>query len=646
MGWRRAAGERERCGRFVRARPLAIAAAAVLITTSTTAGSRGLNGDDRSDRFRSAPVEAQPRLNADKPSPEAMPLQAATTTSTAAPAPTSPTTTTTAATATPTTTTALDPGVPPPIAASPPAPPPEVAIVARPIPQPVPATAPEGGAAPPWAGSTHRTGAGHVATDVACAPGMSAGALDSVFRERLGPLIGFDYQHVYPLGDGRFLWLVQDAFIDHPGRATGLGEAGFVHNAAIVQSGTCFTLLHRGTAEAPASFEPGTGDDRLVKWFWPLGGELDGDVLHVFWAEQHKRPDPEPGDGLGWDPVRTWLATYDADSLARLDFQPAPNAGTSPIYGYAVASDDAHSYLFGNSFDQNLADDGGFFAGPFSGRLMYLARVPRGQLGASPEYWTGTGWSSSTKAARPFSDRFTPENPMQPRFIDGQWVSATKARGYWGEELVIEVASDPWGPWTTVVRRPMVPRDGDPAMNTYHAHLMPWRDGGSLVVSVSQNARNMLADAWPHPERYRPLFLTAPWQTVTRPSTPPPTTAPPTTAQPVPTTATTALATTTTATTSTTTTTTTSTIPTTTPTTTSTIPATTTTTTSVPPTSVPPTIVTTTTVAPTTTSPPPPPPCPTTTTSTTVPASTTTTTTTMLPGATTTTTTSVPCTPG
>ena len=46
-------------------------------------------------------------------------------------------------------------------------------------------------------------------------------------------------------------------------------------------------------------------------------------------------------------------------------------------------------------------------------------------------------------------------------------------------------------------------------MNTYHAHLMPWLDGGALVVSVSQNARDMGRHAFPHPERYRLQFFAA-----------------------------------------------------------------------------------------------------------------------------------------
>jgi hypothetical protein len=114
---------------------------------------------------------------------------------------------------------------------------------------------------------------------------------------------------------------------------------------------------------------------------------------------------------------------------------------------------------------------------------------------------------------------------MQPRFLDGRWIAVTKVDGYWGEELAIDVAPSPWGPWTTTTRRVLQPRGGDPLMNTYHAHLMPWTAGGGLVVSTSQNARDMQRDAWHRPDRYRP-------QLFAEPMPPPPPTPTPTTAAP------------------------------------------------------------------------------------------------------------------
>jgi hypothetical protein len=384
----------------------------------------------------------------------------------------------------------------------------EPVLVARPIPDPpqiLPLAPP-----PPWAGSTRTASNGLVATDVGCASGTSAGALDAFFRERVGPILGLDYQHVYALGGSRSLWLFQDTFVDHSGTAVRLDEAAFVHNTAMVQDGACFTVYHRGSTTAPASFEPGTGERKLAKWFWPMGGELSDGQLFVFWAEMEKDGyEPGPSDGLGWHPKRTWLAVYDPTTLTRLAFQPAPAAGVYPIYGYAVASAGEYTYLFGNTFEQNLAREGGFRNGPHSATAMYLARVPRGQYGSVPEYRAGDGWTAEPDLAQPVVERYWAENPMQPRYLGGQWVAATKVDGYWGERLAVDVADNPWGPWTTVSLRTLSPRNGDPLMNTYHAHLMPWVDGGQLVVSISQNARNMRRDAWPSPSRYRLAFSNA-----------------------------------------------------------------------------------------------------------------------------------------
>ena len=326
-------------------------------------------------------------------------------------------------------------------------------------------------------------------------------------------MLGWDYPHVYPLGGKRFLWLFQDAFVDQPGIASRLDQAVFAHNVALVQKGTCFTLYHRGTAEAPTAFEPGPGRGGPGPWWWPLGGELTGSGLQVFWAEMVQDAHvPGPGDGLGWHPVATWLGTYDARSLRRLAFRPAPNAGPAPLYGYAVSSDATWTYLFGNTFEQNLSREGSYARGPHSATSMWLARVPRGQLDASPEYRTADGWSHDARAARPYLQRYWAENPMQPRFMGGQWVAATKVDGYWGDDIEIDVARDPWGPWTAADVRHLIPRDGDRLMNSYHAHLLPWLGpNASLSIVVSENARNMFRDAYPEPSRYRPTVLSAAW---------------------------------------------------------------------------------------------------------------------------------------
>lgn len=400
------------------------------------------------------------------------------------------------------------------------------AVVAREIPA---ETLPPFTFTSPWASVSRTVPGGYTSVQVGCADGTDAGSLDRFLAERIGPVLGLDYQHVYPLGGQRYLWLFQDTFVDHSGLATRLDQAVFVHNSALVQDGACFQLLHRGTPAQPASFEGGLGEQRLTRWFWPMGGELTPAGLQVFWVEMVKDAyEPGPGDGLGWHPQTTYLATYDPGTLARTSFQPAADPGVAPIYGYAVSSDDTHTYLFGNTFEQNLVREGGFENGPHSATEMRLARVPRGDLMAPPEYRTADGWSSDAAQAVAISQRYWVENPMQPRWFDGVWTSVTKLDGYWGDHLVVDVANDPWGPWTTVAREWLSPRGGDALMNTYHAHLMPWRDAaGNLVAVISQNARAMTRDAFPSPARYRPQARTIGW--TVPPPRPPETTVPETT---------------------------------------------------------------------------------------------------------------------
>ena len=163
---------------------------------------------------------------------------------------------------------------------------------------------------------------------------------------------------------------------------------------------------------------------------------MHGNQLFVFWAQmQNDGYQPQPGDGLGWHPAQTWLAVYDATTVAASVVPTWPRTAAShPIYGYAVASQGDYTYLFGNTFEQNLVREGGFANGPHSATSMWLARVPLGSFGAVPEYRTADGWTFDDTKAVPIVQRYWAENPMQPRFLNGQWVSVTKVDGYWGDQ--------------------------------------------------------------------------------------------------------------------------------------------------------------------------------------------------------------------
>lgn len=354
---------------------------------------------------------------------------------------------------------------------------------------------------------------GRLQMDIGCAASNSAEDLSTFFGDRQGPLLGWDNPHVYPLGPDRWLWLVHDTYLDYRGDAQSLHDVGGqIQNTAFIQQGNCFTIMHSGTAERRRNFETGNGQDSIERFLWPLGGEVDGDVLKIFWNETVPAEEPSPiGQGITRYPTKTWLAEYDVETLERLSFEEAPNAGVDPVYGFAVASDETHSYLFGNSNQLNLLREGGFDNGPHSATTMYVARVPRGKLEQMPEYWNGTGWSADENDAVPFSERFYVENTMQPRYIDGQWMSVVQEDGFFSNNVVLEVARDPWGPWTEFDTVEYEGRESPYTKNSYQPVILPWSSPETGVsVAISENTVVWL-EAVNDPPEYRPGVFGVPW---------------------------------------------------------------------------------------------------------------------------------------
>ena len=355
---------------------------------------------------------------------------------------------------------------------------------------------------------------GAVEREVGCLADRSAASLSRFFGQRVGTVMGMDNGHMIPIGGDRFLWIFQDAFLDPLGNQQRISGGTYLHNVALLQKGNCFTLIHRGTAAAPLEFEPGDVEpDTRARFFWPLGGSAANGRVKIFWAEmQHDFGSPLVGNGIQRHPVRTWLADYDATSLQRLSIAPAPNPGVSPQWGFAVESDQTHSYLFGNSNMLNYSLVGGWANGPHTVTRMFVARVPRHQLTARPEYRAAAGWSTNAAAAVPISERFYFENQMQPRLIDGRWVSVTKVDGFAGSELVVDVAAQPWGPWTTVQRTTIDTQTTVGAMLTYHPMLMPWRDpSGDLIVMMSRNSADWALASNGDPALYRSIVMRVPF---------------------------------------------------------------------------------------------------------------------------------------
>lgn len=317
---------------------------------------------------------------------------------------------------------------------------------------------------------------------------------------------GGDYQHVYPLPDGRVLWMFQDLFYsaDNDLRDSE-EEAG--HNGGLVQDGDCFTTFGAPHTNAigPQTF--------LGQWYWALDGEIGDDGnLWIFFAEMRN----PSGIGAGYDmrPTGTWLARLDPNSLQVLSFNPAPDAGTK-LFGWSVVSDHEFSYLYGHCYRQYV-NQPPTSAAQFDSTCMpnaWLARVPLGHFDAAPEYWTSAGWSPNAAAASPTIAGLSPRgaaNPVSVQWFGDVFVSVSKISDWWGTTIEIDRARRPEGPWEKVQSKSVVnDRKCQNGCGNYSAFLMPYLDAqGQMTVALSNGGEFNLWKA--NAFLYRPTFYSVP----------------------------------------------------------------------------------------------------------------------------------------
>ncbi|MCU0261751.1 MAG: hypothetical protein MUE78_12090, partial [Ilumatobacteraceae bacterium] len=291
-----------------------------------------------------------------------------------------------------------------------------------------------------------------------CASGIGAAALTEFF-DRGDPYTGVDYQRSIYLPDGRVLWVFQDVFIRSRGREV------FVHNAGLLQTGACFQPLHGGTYANPTDWILPELTTRERRWFWPLGGEVgtDGQVNLVV-AEMRE-------NGTRYldrtEPLGTWLATIRTSDLAVTGA--APWAAPGPdLTGWSITSDATWTYLYGQCHRQF-----GWTMFAFPGPPVYahdlgcsatvtVARVPRGQLTATPEYWDGARWTTDrTRAVGVMPTLGRLINPSQVVFDGSRFVAVTKEGDWWGTKVLVDVAPAAQGPWRTVAEYTSIPLCAD-----------------------------------------------------------------------------------------------------------------------------------------------------------------------------------------
>lgn len=307
----------------------------------------------------------------------------------------------------------------------------------------------------------------------ACADGLSAADLTAFFGAPVGSLQGADYQRATRLPDDRVLWTFQDAFLD----------GALAHNAGLIQSGRCFTLLNRD--QHSWLFPERTIDQR--RWYWPLAGAPtnDGTRIVLFVVEMH-----EGGPTFLSHPIPTRLHRVELDATTLDVPSTHDESATLPdLYGWSITDDGAHTYLYSHCFQQ-FGYDGLLGFGPCA-EYVKVARVPVGEFDATREYWDGSTWTQDHQLAAPVVDGtfvMSGNNPAQFQFDRGRFLLIEKRDDWWGTTVEFGVSLRATGPFERFVSIPEPLACDRSTCDTYFASWIPWRDAdGSHIWSISCN---------------------------------------------------------------------------------------------------------------------------------------------------------------
>lgn len=324
-------------------------------------------------------------------------------------------------------------------------------------------------------------------SDPTCLSSTAPGALSELFAAEPGGLIAADYQRAIELPDGRTLWLFQDATIrlppPDPTPTTTIDPDAppvppaptkrLLHNVGMLQTGSCFEVLRSGSEADPEAWLLPTQTTPYAHWYWPLDAAMGTDGrLYVHLAEMFER-------GALYlsttEPVGTRIVGVDLATMG-ITFEGVPPSSSTSLYGFSIASDTSWTYLYGQCHRQFGWDIGlfGVRAHDLScSSHVPVARVPRGQLFAAPNYWDGSTWQPNPAravAVMPTEGRSI--NPSQIRFDGAEFVAVTKVDDWFGSTIHLDRASSAQGPWTTYAQMPISPKCSVDC-NTYFASWVP-----------------------------------------------------------------------------------------------------------------------------------------------------------------------------
>lgn len=341
-----------------------------------------------------------------------------------------------------------------------------------------------------------------VVADAACVGTTSPDDLTGLFDLEPDGLLAADYQRALRLPDGRILWTFQDASIrivpeeepapTPPPQPGGPAEPEepterIVHNAALVQSGTCFERLGGGPEHDPTAWLFPNETVPFERWFWPLDATIGADgLVWVFLAEVVERG---PSYLTMSEPVGTHVVALDPGSLEPVGSGRPADAGAD-LYGFSIAEDGAWTYLYAqchrqfgydptifgtNGHDLSCSDE------------VTVGRVARGRVLDPLDYWDGTSWQPDPGRAVPVMPSGRRQiNPSQVMWNGSEFLSVTKEGDWLGSTIYLDRAPAAHGPWTNYARMPATPKCAPNVCNTYFASWIP-QPGGGLVVGLSHN---------------------------------------------------------------------------------------------------------------------------------------------------------------
>lgn len=331
-----------------------------------------------------------------------------------------------------------------------------------------------------------------------CLSGSAVSDLDRLFDTEPGGVIGADYQRALALPDGRVLWTFQDAAI-----RLGSDEITIVHNIAVMQDRSCFTVLYGGSRNDPRPMFFSDRTQQYQHWFWPLDATVGEDGrVYVYAAEMEERGGAYLTHTV---PLATWVAIFDPTSDTVVDELHAPDS-SADLYGWSITSDDDWTFFYAHCYRQFGFDDYALVAAfdRSCATEITVARVPVGELFEPLRYWDGAAWQPDPSRAEPIIEtRGRQINADQFEWTGARFVSVNKEGDWWGDTIILSKSLSPYGPFEVYdeVAAPVKCAECNSFFATWIPAVAVGRAENSLVISLAHNRWDGVITSL-----YRPTF--------------------------------------------------------------------------------------------------------------------------------------------